>query len=176
MRNKEQTVERASQTWSGNWPQRLQRALRDAGFESASEFLRQFPGESYLTVVNRIAPWVAAAQLINMQMQEARASGTLRQAAMDGCARNLNDRLPDGWMEGGEVESLLASALAGVSASITVDAESPESARRLEGVYKAIKSLSPPVGWHPSGPNDPIICNAFAQGWPETDRNESMKN
>jgi hypothetical protein len=154
-------------TWKGNWSQRIHRALRERGFETASEFLERFPGESYLTVVNRIAPWVAAMQLINLQMREARTAGTLRAAAMDGCARNLNDRLPEGWMESSNAESSLAGALAGVSASLTVDAESPELARRLDGVYKALRSLCPPVGWRPSGPDDPIIREAFDRGWPE---------
>lgn len=160
-------MDKPSQTWTGNWSQRIHGALHELGFESATDFLRRFPGESYLTVVDRIAPWVAAMQLINLQMQEARASGTLRDAAMDGCARNLNDRLSDGWTEGSGAETFLAGALAGVSAALTVDAESPESARRLEGVYKALRAVRPPVGWRPSGPDDPIIREAFAQGWPE---------
>lgn len=155
-----------SSTWTPDWCQRLQEVLRNKGFETLDEFLKRCRGEPYVSVVKRIAPWVVAMQIVRLQMLEAKQSGALREAAMDSLARELKFRLPHGWADDVASESNAAGAFADTGASIVVDGD----AKHLEGVmsrvYRAMKSLSPPMGWQPSGPDDPLIREAFNLGWP----------
>ena len=48
----------------------------------------------------------------------------------------------------------------------------PNIEDRADAVWAALRDLSPPTGWHPIGPDDPIIVAAFAKGWP----NEGPQN
>lgn len=154
-----------NQTWSADWPTRLERLLREQGFESVSGFLERHPAEPYVDVVKRIAPWVAAMQLSRLQMQEAKREGTLREAAMDAFARELN-WLPEGWIPDSASESRAAAAYAHASTLVELDGESPQFSGQMSEVYDALKALQPPIGWRPSGPNDPLIQEALARGWP----------
>jgi len=155
-------------TWTSDWEGRLRARLADLGYDSICEFLTHTPGEPYTEVVKRIAPWVAVAQLSRLQMQEAKRRGELRAAAMDSLARNLNGYLPDGWVPDSQTESKAAGAAANTSTSLVIEGESPELRAHILEVYRALKSLAPPIGWRPLGANDPRIEEAFARGWPPT--------
>lgn len=154
------------QTWTTDWPNRLRDELRSKGYESITSFLSQFPAEPYVDVARRIAPWVAGMQVSRLHMQEAKLSGQLRAAAMDALARDLNWRLPDGWVPDSTTESRAAGAAATSTTSVVVDGDAPHFKPRMLEVYKGLKACEPAVGWKPSGPDDPLICDAFARGWP----------
>jgi hypothetical protein len=106
-------------------------------------------------------------QLSRLQMQEAKRDGTLRQAAMDAFARELNWRLPEGWVPDGPAESRAAGAYASTTTLVEIDGESPQFHGQLLEMYQSLKLLQPPIGWRPAGGNDPLIQEAFARGWPE---------
>ena len=155
----------STETWIADWPQRLRSALTDLGFETISSFLNAYPGEPYVQVATRIAPWDAGTQVVRLHMQEARRNGTLRYAAMDSLARNLNWRLPQGWIPDGPTNSEAAGAAANTSTAVEIDGESPQFADQLFQTYRALKALTPPIGWRPAGPDDALIREAFARGW-----------
>lgn len=154
-------------TWTADWATRLRARVRDHGAETISDFLKMHPAVPYTEVVKRLAPWVAAMQLSRLQMEEARDQGTLREAAMDSLARNLNE-LPEGWVADSVTESRAAGAAAHTTTAVEIDGRSPQFRSHLLEVYKALKALQPPVGWRPSGANDPLIQAAFDRGWPKT--------
>jgi hypothetical protein len=135
------------------------------GFANVEDFLKQFPAEPYIDVVRRIAPWVAAMQLSRLQMEEAFSTGLMREAAMDSFARNMNS-LPNGWVFDSETDSRAAGACANTSTAVVIDGHSPQFRGHILEVYKVLKSLQPPLGWRPSGPDDPLIQKAFSVGWP----------
>jgi hypothetical protein len=154
-------------TWDADWQKRIFIHLREKGYETINDFLRHFPAEPYVDVANRIAPWVAAMQLSRLQMQEAKHQGTIRGAAMDSIARNLNWRLPAGWAIDDKSVSEAAGAFANTSTSVVIDGQSAEFKSRIREIYQALKALQPPNGWRPIGANDPLIQEAFERGWPE---------
>jgi hypothetical protein len=156
------------QTWTADWPNRLQGELRKQGFETVNDFLQVHPAEPYIKVVSRIAPWVAAMQLERLQMQESKRQGTVRDAAMDAFVRELNGRLPTGWVPDSATESRAAGAFAAATTLIEINGESPEFRSQMFAMYKTLQELKPPLGWRPSGPNDKLIQEAFAHGWPIT--------
>ena len=160
-------MESEERTWTANWPQRLKAQLRRIGFETVEDFLRRFPGEPSTEVVKRIAPWVAAMQLERLQMQEAKLSGRIREAAIDAFARDLNLRLPGGWSSDDRGLSRAAGAIAHALTLVDLEAEAPEHRGKLFATFDALKKHRPPEGWHPTGPDDPLLQRAFAEGWPE---------
>lgn len=155
------------QTWEADWPKRLKRELRKRGFETVIDFLKNHPAESYIEIAGRIAPWVVAMQVERLHMQEAKHQGLIRDAAIDAFIRELNGRLPDGWIPDSEVESRAAGAFAGAVTLVELDGESPEFRSQMFAMYHALKEFNPPLGWRPTGPEDKLIQDAFARGWPK---------
>lgn len=159
-------MEEPEQTWTHDWPDRLYRELETKGFESVTKFLHHHPAEPYVDAAKRIAPWVAGMQVSQLHMQEAASAGLLRAAAMDALARDLNWRLPDGWVPDGPTESRAAGAAANTTTSVVEDGAAPNLEAQMFEVYRALKAVNPAAGWKPSGPNDPLIVRAFDEGWP----------
>ena len=135
------------------------------GFNSATEFLANYPGVPFLKVVDEVADWVAAMQLIRVYFQEAQRSGQYRKAAIDGLARELNQMLPDGWSVDPTSESRAAAAVAHTSTALSVDGGMSESFDRLLPVFRGLQQSNPPHGWMPTGPDDPLLKNAFDRAW-----------
>ena len=157
----------ASQTWVPNWPSRLQEAVAKQGYSSITAFLSQFPGESYILVAERFDFPVAAAQLSTLHFHEAKTcTNKLREAAMDAFARELNDRLPNGWKPDTETTSDAASAYASTSTFVELEANAPQFNNHVSLMYNALKKRNPHLGWKPTGPTDPLIVAAFDEGWP----------
>ena len=180
-------------TWSADWQQRLRNRLHSIGCESVGEYLEKHPAQSYLAVAKALGEDVAAVQLSRMQLQEVRDERSFRRVAMDSLAREISANLPNGWQLSSERPKLdageslwkhLASKGSEVSEEERKDRVEFQTAGayaywvtllrsydqsvepRALAVWNALKSLSPPSGWRPVGPDDPLILRAFELGWP----------
>jgi hypothetical protein len=150
-------------TWTSDWTSRLSHQINQMGFATIEDFLTAHPGEPYLSLVARIAPWVAALQLQRLQMLTARALGRLREAAMDALAREINDAYPNGWTDD---LSTAASVGGRWAALVTVQGNSPELAPITLPLFRALLEKKPSIGWRPSSGEDPLIREVFDQCWP----------
>lgn len=182
--------------WAPDWGQRLRRRLHSMGYESVTQFLASHPGEPYVTLAEQLGNDVAGVQLGRMQIEEIRDEKEFRHVAMDAMVRELNANLPKGWqcisdpplVEDEQTAWRHLAARSPILATLTEEAtkqriefqasgayafwivqlqfRDPAVESRADAVWNALKALSPPIGWRPSGPNDPIIVQAFEQGWP----------
>lgn len=151
--------------WQGNWNERILRQIRRFGSETILEFLDQFPGETYSQVADRLGDDVAPAQLQRLQFSEAKATGQLRQAAMDALVRVLKDTLPRGWNPKEPRNSAAICAFGAWGGMVESEAKliDPDV---LLAVWRAIEALVPGEGWVPQAVGDPLLQEAFKRGWP----------
>ena len=185
-----------SETWSRDWVQRIRTRLHSLGYGSVGKYLQAHPGEPYEAAAKRLGDDVAAVQLSQMQVEEVFNESEFRYVAMDALARELNANLPKGWqccsdlpqIADGQTTWRHLAAKSAILASLTDDANKdrvefqtsgayafwviqlqshdPTVETRADAVWKRLKGLPPPVGWRPSGANDPVIARAFEEGWP----------
>jgi hypothetical protein len=154
------------QTWVGDWRERIRERVQSLGSESVRDFLEHHPAEPYFKVARRLGNDVAAVQLARMQFEEAADQDEVRQAAMDGFSREILENLKRGWGVGKHADFRTASVYAGWMALLEFRADAPDLRPKGDAVWISLTAIQPPHGWLPSGPNDPIIQAAFAQGWP----------
>jgi hypothetical protein len=120
--------------------------------------------EPYVKLAKRLGGDVAAVHVMWVQFEEAEHRGRVRNAAMDGLARELTAHLKRGWGRGLHRQFNAAGADAGF---LTLLDHAHRECRPLaEAVWRALQDLCPPTGWLPSGADDPLIVAAFAKGWP----------
>jgi hypothetical protein len=151
----------AARTWAGDWGGRVVAHFRALGYSSVAEFLERNPAEPYLALADRLGDDMAAFQLERVQFEDAQRSGTVRRAAMDSLARDVNDQLPGGWPD----DSTGHFGVARVYATWATRLEMTDAG--LKALADAVwAALSPPAGWLPTREDDPLITAAFDRGWP----------
>jgi hypothetical protein len=150
--------------WEGSWRNRLRDRLRSFGCATVSELLEQHPGVPYLEIARRLGEDVAPVQLEWTQMEEARRSNAIRQAAMDSLARDIRGHLSDGWKASSSDDS--QTVLAIVWWMIRLEQADSGTRPKAEAVWEALKGSCPPVGWKPTGCTDKILLGAFDKAWP----------
>jgi hypothetical protein len=111
----------------------------------------------------RLGDDVAAFQLEWMHFEEGK--NDIRRLAMDSLARDVKSHLPAGWRHGTKGDFDTAGAYA--DWVVRLEQQQPEIKPKAKAVWAALEELHPPVGWLPSGPDDPFIVDAFSRGWPE---------
>lgn len=153
--------------WQGNWRERIYRGIRRFGCETVSEFLEKFAGETYSQVVERLGDEIAPVQLQCVQFGEARETRRLREAAMDGLVRVVNDMLPSGWNSKDPRSSAAICAFGAWAGMVKAEGGFQDSDLLLE-VWRAIETRLPGIGWHPKNVQVPILQEAFKAGWPKT--------
>jgi len=153
-------------TWNSSWGGRLYNQLAMLGYGRLRDLLDAYPGESYLTVGEHIAPWVAGMQIQRMQMDEARRDRGLRHAAADSITREICEAMPAGWQSSATNDSLLAAALGRWVATLEVCGGIAEASNIAMEFAQAIRKAPPPAGWRPVGPCDPILQSLFDKCWP----------
>ncbi len=154
-----------SPVWKGDWFARAYGALRRLGFETASDFLNAHPSETYHELAERLGSDIAPVQIQHLQFLEAKESGRVRAAAMDGLARKLREHIPEGWAKGSTAKSKAMDAYAHWAGMVETRGKNIEAGRLL-AVWRALERIGPPEGWLPSDARDDILVRAFAEGWP----------
>jgi hypothetical protein len=153
-------------SWEPGWEQRLVAAARKTGAASIGDFLSQHHSVPYFKLVRQLGDEFAAVQLQQLQFAEAEDTGQLRAAAADGLCRILCDRIKRGWGRGMHFQSNLAGAYAEWLSLLEYRAGHPELRECGQAVWQALVQQSPPEGWLPTRPDDPLIVAAFTSGWP----------
>jgi hypothetical protein len=174
--------------WVGDWKARIRERLARHGYTSLHDFMTQNPGRPYEVLTDSLGSDLAPIQLIWMQLEDAVREDNLRWAAMDALARELTHHLRTGWVcdlpipqdnepadtgvtqpnqDEGHRRHRFQTAGVFASWSTQIELVDNDAASALAAVWNALNSLHPPIGWLPSGPDDPLIVAAFAQGWPE---------
>jgi hypothetical protein len=124
------------------------------------------PARPYEEAANWLGQF-APIQLIAIQFREAKSLGLVREAAMDSLSRNLVEQLPHGWGSCDNADWQAIKALSSWSSEIQVTGELDEYKSTLLAIAKELRALPPPVGWVPSGPDDPLLVSIFDLQWPD---------
>src|SRR5262249_16186394 len=154
----------AEHTWSPDWQDRLLDRVRSLGYSKISVLLAAMPSRPYVEIARRLGSNVPPIQVLAVQFREAKAEGTVREAAKDSLAPRITDELPGGWGIGENAEYRMASALADWASSVTVSGECDDLEPTINGIMRSFRA---PTGWLPNGPDDPIIEAAFSGLWSE---------
>jgi hypothetical protein len=154
------------QTWNDDWSGRLQEALRTNGFGSVREFLDRYPCESYLTVGDRLAPWVAGMQIQRAQFDEAMRAGGVGHAVADALAREICEALPKGWRNDETGISGLAAAIGRWVGTLVANASLLEARSAAVAISAKVRAEPPKEGWIPSGATDPVLISVLRASWP----------
>lgn len=154
----------AHHPWSPDWPDQVESKARALGFANLTELLAGMPARPYGEVANRLG--VVPMQVLAVQYREAGLTGRIRDAAKDSLARNLVQKLPNGWGMGEDADWQAVHALSSWSSGIQVTGGRPDLRPMLLRIANALRTLPPPQGWVPCGPSDPIIEYVFESEWP----------
>jgi hypothetical protein len=157
-----------SQIWTGDWRTIIRARLHPRGAETVSDFAKQYPALPYIKLARLLGTDVAAPQLQIMQFEEAKAEGSLREAAKDALCRTVHLHLKRGWKKGKHAEFNTAGVYADWLALVRFSAFCPERLPTPEAVWNGLKASEPPAGWIPSGPDDALIVAAFDEGGLQT--------
>lgn len=151
------------ETWSGDWEKRLSDRLDNLGLPSVAELFSRNPGVTIRSLCDSLGEDVAPVQLTSMFVRESLRAGRLDSCARDLLARRILLNFPQGWELGERPDSRRAAALGDWIAELTTMVGGHLS-ERLESVCSALREIAP-LGWIPSGGDDPIVRRAFDQGW-----------
>lgn len=152
---------RSARVWSGDWERRLQDRVQKSGCHSLREFAEARLQSTYDSLAQELGEDVAVVQLETILAEEYRATGDDERFARSSLVRNLRKYLEDGWKA--EVPFIALRAYASWKSML-----GSEFAASAESTWRALVSLGPPDGWHPSGPDDSWIAQAFEEGWART--------
>ncbi len=137
----------------------LDRWLRERDL-SAQQFLAQRPGWPWGKLLREFDEPVAPVQLVCFLQAAAARDGWVDWFARDTLARALRERLRRGWrFGGGEMDFPTAMALSDWQTTMgTWGAGCGDWARK---VVDALLQAEPPMGWRPSGADDPLLMAVF---------------
>ena len=156
----------AKEAWQPGWQARILYHSQLHGFSSLSELLASRPGVPYEDITSLFQTAVAPIQLVRLQLEEAGWQGGIRPAAMDVLPRVINRAFPEGWRNGENPEFRRASAFSAFMTHIVFDAKGTKQMEAAaQQVCDELIKIDPPIGWRPSGPNDPLIQQAFSRAW-----------
>lgn len=142
----------------------VRQRLKELGYSKISDFLASHPAVPYETLAPALSTDgsdVIPVQLMSMHCDEALADGDIELLARDSLARAVSAIFPDGWAPDNDRILLLSAEW--ISPLRTRGLERYRDA--LLEVYSWVRSHPPHPGWRPTGPDDPIIRQAFEEAW-----------
>lgn len=100
-----------------------------------------------------------------LQSNEAVSTQNVRRFAMDVFPRIATLILPDGWRPNAkeDFDTVCVAAIWQARVQGCSKQYEPVATR----VWNALLTSAPSTGWSPSGPSDPILVDAFNEGWPD---------
>jgi hypothetical protein len=146
--------------WQGDWEKRVYDRVLELDFSSVTAFADSRPTASLKELARELGrdKDVAALQLERLLRREARDTGRVHRFARAALVREVHEYFPQGWMRGETLDFNRASVWAE-----WVSRLGEEHRAAAESVWDRLKQHTP-VGWLPSGPDDPIILKAFHEG------------
>lgn len=156
--------------WLGDWHAKIRGRLHSQGCETVSDFAKLHPLLSHVKLARLLGPDIAAVQVAMMQFEEAKATDSLRKTAKDALCRSLLEHIKHGWKKSIHASRMTGRAYAEWLVMLEFRALAPELLPTGQAVWDALIASNPPIGWLPSGPDDPIITAAFDKAWPISNR------
>ncbi len=153
-------MEKYQLAWAPGWESRVHSGLVSLGYQSIRTMMKDRPTSSYRQLAEALGG-VAPIQVVWFKYADAQERGYLGEALIDGLVRNLRAKCSEGWMKGPSGELHTAMALGYWVAEVEEEVIDPRCGDKATEVVKRLKSISPPVGWLPDGPDDPLILEAF---------------
>ena len=152
--------------WRGDWQARLLGILGKKGHSSLTSFVRARPLATMNELVAAIGDGdVAPVQLKWRLVEEARASNTLRECALDLLVRFLRG-VADGWPSDLSWEGLDDVRAALITWQLALDDEHCDDLLgKMADELLDATDISP--GWIPSGVDDPRLASLFDRHWPQ---------
>jgi hypothetical protein len=148
-----------------DWRRTLMTQIRSRGFASATAYAESRPLLSLNNLVEDLGlPPAAAYGLERDLIDEAEQNGRMDQCARSLFVRDLRVELPDGWPapSDGDPTRLIQRAKAFASLAFAL----PQVyAPALHRVRNAMERADIPGGWLPTGPEDPVLMEAFTSHW-----------
>ena len=158
--------------WLGNWHAKIRGRIHAEGCETVTDFAKRHALLPYFKLARLIGEDVAAVQVAMMQFEEAKQAGLMREAAKDALSRGIHQHLKHGWNKGMHAKRMTAGAYAEWLSVLEFRTLAPELLPMGQAVWDALVASNPPVGWLPTGPDDPIVAAAFDRGWPTSGRSK----
>jgi hypothetical protein len=149
------------ESWRGDWRDRVYSRVRSCGYETVTVFAEEHPRATIFELVDLLTDEeINGAQLVALMRDEAERDRSIVRFARSLLVHALWERIPNGWRidpgNGSDFDFKAASALA------SVISELPDSARGFgTRLARIMMSAELPIGWLPTGPDDPIVIGLF---------------
>ena len=146
-----------AKTWSGDWHARILERVQRIGFATVTQYAGARVGIPLVDLAKELGPDdVAGIQIMNLLIEEAVRSNTIRHALRDLFVRELRWALPQGWSSplDDEARSEVAGALARWEIELRSHLPDEDS---IFAAGQGLLNAELPAGWFPEGPNDPVI-------------------
>lgn len=150
-----------------DWRGMVRSRCETLGFDSLTSLLEFYSDESYTRLGERLE--TVPVNIYVLQFEEAKNHGRIRDAVKDSFVRHVNGFFPDGWDNSQEAEFKRAGAVSDPVADAKSIARLGEYIDRIRAVANLLFTKRIPDGWRPKNIEDPIIEEAFDNGWPIKD-------
>jgi hypothetical protein len=154
--------------WEGNWEKRIYDRVFQRDFPSLTAFADSRPTATLKDLAEELASEndVAPGQLERLLRHEAQETRHVHRFARSALVRQMHEYFSQGWMRADKPspgpsspdEWCRASVYATWSGCVGEEYDAP-----TDRVWDSLKKIAR-VGWLPSGPDDPIIVQAFREG------------
>jgi hypothetical protein len=143
--------------WDGDWRARLLSRLRTAGFSSATAYAEAYPTRTLVELAHQLGDGDVAGVQIEWLMKEDAEADPVQfvRFASSLLVREIWESMPEGWGENAQLARVYGSWSAALG--------DPYDAHR-DRVFDWLMENAP-AGWRPTGPDDPLLAEAFKL-WP----------
>jgi hypothetical protein len=157
-----------TETWTGDWQNRIKLQVNKEGYENISSYLRASPNIPLFKIARNLGANVAAVQLAMIYFAEANEAGGVKSAARDVLCRVLHSNLRKGWNGGMHAERMMAGAYSEWLSTMEFRSGLAELRQVAEHAWDALEKSKPFIGWLPISPEDERLVNSIDRGWEES--------
>ncbi|MCI0413529.1 hypothetical protein L0222_12120 [bacterium] len=159
-----------SETWSGNWQERIEKIVRAMGYTDVFEFVESHPGRSFGELFGILrnasqsdSAMIAFVQLPELYFADAAKRQLMRDAIREALVRSLQQFLKSGWNLGKKVRERRLDA----KLNWQLPGYEFERWEQLKDeAWSQLESMHPDDDWCPGNREDPIIEKVFSHVWP----------
>jgi len=153
--------------WQGDWQKRIYDRVVERDFPSLTAFAESRPTATLMQLAEELgAEDIAVVQLESLLRHEARETRRVHRFARSAIVRQIHEYFPRGWMRADRPSPGPSSPNEWCRVSVYATWRGrlgEEFDSETDKVFGLLEKTAP-VGWLPSGPDDPIIVQAFKEG------------
>jgi hypothetical protein len=159
-------ITRFDESWGDDWRQRLEAALRSAGYEDVKDYMSRYPADTYFALAERLGEGIAPYQFLISQAEMATTPNEMRRVCADCLSRKMRQHLPSGWNTGEQIEFRTVRVYCEWLELIDlIDAQWRPAAK---AIWQSLRERAQ-TGWLPGSEDDPLIQELFRTYWRHTD-------